>query len=192
MTVKTNMVGDCRWNIIEDLFLQVDDVERAAHTGLEAPGEQRPLKEAIRFLEERRLAAWATDLNNGAAAPLTTESVLQRDELDRNQLPEGVRPRSVGVVTQNGARQYARLWHQRWGRTTARCLCAKIFLQRGREKRRMVLCISRGDQHTVLRPLAIDFCASWLTAFESCDPSFGVRICVRFPYPDLDPEIANE
>ena len=103
--------------LIEDLFLRKDEQELAAEADMEDPSEQELpiLKEAVRFLEEWRLAAWVLELNYSAGVPPPTETVLQRYELARSQLPEPVRPRPVGDVTQNKAREWARRWRQRWG-----------------------------------------------------------------------------
>ena len=101
--------------IVEDAFLETGDQELELLTNEDNSTDQSALREAVRFLEEWRLAGWAKALNERQGVAATTDSTLRRYEYARLQLPESVQPRGAGPVTQSRGREWARRWRKRWG-----------------------------------------------------------------------------
>ena len=126
----------CR--LVEDAWLEADLAEVLPFCDERAPADWRAMLEAVRYVEEWRLVAWARDL---AASPAgvapSTLAVLRRAEENRARVPEAIRPASLGLVVNARARSWAFRWRERWGghfgliRTreplTTEEACAKVF-----------------------------------------------------------------
>ena len=107
--------------MVENLFLEVDDMDEFANlTSKCEPSDPEAMRKAIAYVEQWRLATWVTGLNSAHGVAPTTDSVLQRKEAMRLQLPEDVRPQAVGSSSDAKARVWCRRWRLRWGARHAR------------------------------------------------------------------------
>ena len=101
--------------MVEDLFLAVDLQELGELCDFGAPKDIVAIKAAVRLVEEWRLYQWTKGLNYGRGVAPSTETILQRLEEQRLQLPEAVRPTYRGTA----AIASARVWAARWRRSFA-------------------------------------------------------------------------
>ncbi len=101
--------------MVESLFMKCDVDELADLADTQNPKDMTAMRAALPYVEQWRLAKWATQVNVQQGVAPSTESVLQQYEAQRQQLPEAVRPRAVGVPAQNSARVWAHAWRRRWG-----------------------------------------------------------------------------
>lgn len=109
--------------IVEDLFLAVDVVELSGLTDLEAPADLDAMKLAVPYVEQWRLCAWATELNESKGVAPSTEAVLVKLESQRVALPDVVRPAARGTVADAAARVWATRFRRRWGGRHGRIKC---------------------------------------------------------------------
>ena len=96
--------------MVESLFMKCDVDELADLADTQNPKDMTAMRAALPYVEQWRLAKWATQVNVQQGVAPSTESVLQQYEAQRQQLPEAVRPRAVGVPAQNSARVWAHAW----------------------------------------------------------------------------------
>ncbi len=101
--------------MVEEHFMQVDVDELALLTDMHAPSDTAAMKAALIYVEQLQLARWTARLNAEQGVAPSTESVLQRFEERRCQIPLGVRPPCVGTGAETKARMWASAWRRRWG-----------------------------------------------------------------------------
>ena len=101
--------------MVEDHFLEVGETELAAITDMEGPADGKAMKAALSYVEQWRLAEWATRLNTDKGVAPSTEALLQQLEVQRLALPELVRPDARGSVVEPRARVWASSFRRRWG-----------------------------------------------------------------------------
>ena len=101
--------------IVEDLFLEVDDVQLAALTDLEDPLDAAAAHDAVRYVAEWRLAEWTAQLNMKKGVAPSTDALLQQFEAQRLALPESMRPAARGTSAEASARVWISAWRKRWG-----------------------------------------------------------------------------
>jgi hypothetical protein len=94
--------------------------ELALLADIQDPKDIEAMRAALPYVEQWQLVQWTTQVNLRLGVAPSTESVLQRYEERRQQLPEAVRPPGVGVPAQTSARVWAGTWRRRWGGTHGR------------------------------------------------------------------------
>ena len=106
--------------IVESHFLEVDSAELADLSDINDPSDAAAMNAALVYVEQWRLAKWTARQNLEVGVAPSTESVLQRLEEQRVQLPEAVRPRAIGTAAEPRARVWAGALRHRWGGKHAR------------------------------------------------------------------------
>jgi len=106
--------------IVESYFLEVDSAELADLSDINDPSDAAAMRAALVYVEQWRLAKWTARQNLEVGVAPSTESVLQRLEEQRVQLPEAVRPRAIGTAAEPRARVWAGAFRNRWGGKHAR------------------------------------------------------------------------
>lgn len=101
--------------LVEGHFLDVDETELAAITDMEDPADGQAMKAALPYVEQWRLAEWATRLNTDKGVAPSTEALLHQLEAQRLALPGPVRPEARGTVVDPSARVWASSFRRRWG-----------------------------------------------------------------------------
>lgn len=101
--------------MVEDMFLQVDEVELADLTDVHNPADAQAMASAMPYVEEWRLMSWTTMLNREKGVAPSLAAILTQAERQRLQLPEAVRPGSHGTNIEVRARVWAGAWRRRWG-----------------------------------------------------------------------------
>ena len=121
--------------MVENAFMQVDVEELARLADREDPSEPAAMKKAVSLVEQWRAAVWVRNLNSEQGVAPSTRSVLLRLEEQRESLPEGARPASIGTSEQAKARMWCRRFRVRWGGRHARIrLREDVSLTELREK----------------------------------------------------------
>ena len=98
-------------NMVGDMVLAADVTELGA---LISMLDGAALKDAMKAVEEWRLAAWVQEQNRKGVTP-STRAVLEQFERRRGGLPEAAQPSSMGVCSDAGARKRASRWRRSWG-----------------------------------------------------------------------------
>ena len=101
-------------NMVGDMVLAADVTELGALISMEVPLDGAALKDAMKAVEEWRLAAWVQEQNRKGVTP-STRAVLEQFERRRGGLPEAAQPSSMGVCSDAGARKRASRWRRSWG-----------------------------------------------------------------------------
>ena len=100
--------------LVEDLFAASDSEEFAALQDVSDPLDLNALRVAVKHVEEWKAVAWARSLNSQAGVAPSSESMLERLEESRQQLPEAIRPSPAGTAALKSARARIRRIRQRW------------------------------------------------------------------------------
>lgn len=103
--------------MVEDVFLEQEDfAELAGLCDTNAPTDESAMRDAVSYVEQWRLVAWARGrAASPVGAPPTTAKVLRQAEENRLRLPAAIRPPSLGSVHEVRARMWVHRWRERWG-----------------------------------------------------------------------------
>lgn len=101
--------------LVEDLFLEVDEVQLAALTDLGDPSDAGAVHDAMRYVQEWRLADWTARLNVEKGVAPSTDALLRQLEAQRLVLPASARPAARGTSAEASARVWISAWRKRWG-----------------------------------------------------------------------------
>lgn len=101
--------------MVEDLFTAVVDWDEfAALSDVEDPFDEEALKVALKYVGEWRIIEWVRTQNRTIGAGPSSQAMLDRLEEGYSSLPEHLRPRPVGTISQVGARVRAHRLRLRW------------------------------------------------------------------------------
>lgn len=100
--------------LVEDLYLAATHEEIAALVDTVMPADADALAVALKLVSEWRVVASARVANNTSGV-VPTETMLQQYEQLRQTLPEGLRPRPLGVASERPAKRWACRLRKQWG-----------------------------------------------------------------------------
>ena len=144
--------------MVERLFMECDLEELALLSDIEDPMDIAALKAALPYVEQWQLVQWTARANLRQGVAPSTESVLQRYEERRMQLPAAVRPCAVGVASRGSARVWAGAWRQRWGGRHGRIrICEQVPVEELRTKVRGETEYVGHRKHTQMFIFAVPF-----------------------------------
>lgn len=115
--------SSCKWPakskeelvaLVEHIFLSAD-MTLLSH--LVDPASTRydsAARLAAQFVEEWRIAAWATGLNPDCGVAPSSESIIMKYNNALQALAEHRRPKLVGCMWEASARKWAHRWRVRW------------------------------------------------------------------------------
>lgn len=101
--------------MVEDVFAAAAAEEVAHLSDLSGPLDPPACKEALRWVEEWRLATWTKTQNSDKGVAPSTATVLERLKGSLANFPEHLQPSHPGVVAEPRARTWASRWRRRWG-----------------------------------------------------------------------------
>lgn len=101
--------------VVEDCFLEVDLGVFLKLSDKGAPLDAEAMRDASRYVEQWRLAAWAQKLNTEKGVAPSANLLLARLEERRSQLPPQLQDGQRGSAADNVARTWLRRWRARWG-----------------------------------------------------------------------------
>ena len=101
--------------MVEDVFLQADEVEIAALADPADPTDVAAFRAAVPYVEQWMMVSWALDQNVHKGLAPSTSTVLDRLEARRRRLPPATRPGPSGSATEVRGRVWGLRWRRRWG-----------------------------------------------------------------------------
>ena len=101
--------------MVEGLFLEFDLQALTALADVNEPSHPEAMRAALAYVEQWQVVQWTSRLNARQGVAPSTERVLREFARRRLDLPDGVRPKSVGSASDAKARMWLGAWRRRWG-----------------------------------------------------------------------------